>query len=142
MTRRLADSCVLPAGVAAVLGIGYTGLLVYGQNTVTLIFGSEEASRLFSSAISGARTTKIIRGDSLWDTIRRFLVESEDIFLSISKRTLAIACPFFPSFQGRISWRYLASLPFIAPLLVLSRLHVADDLFTFLPVAVSHHPND
>lgn len=123
--------------MVAFLGITYTGLLVYGQNTVTLIFGSREAREMFYSGVSRQRP-RFIRGNSSWDAFRRTvapLSEAAKVFLDLY-------CPFFPPIQGEMNWISAICLPLVAPVLVLSRLRVADDMFTLLPAAVSRHPND
>lgn len=109
--RRLADSCAIPAGLLMVSGITYSGLVVYGANAVALVFGANDAGRMFSP-YAGTRGSLFLR-------------TFDDIKL--------IAFPFLPDIKD-LDWKYWIALPLIAPTLILSRFQVADDAYHFLPI--------
>ncbi|RFU27874.1 hypothetical protein B7463_g8476, partial [Scytalidium lignicola] len=117
--QRLAKAFVLPSALSAVAGCFYSGLLVYGVNTINLVFGREEARRILAPRVYDARLYALLRETSLG----RFLatvVEPMD--------------PFFPSFDALANWRLYIGLPLIAPSLILSRTHSVDHVFAVLPI--------
>lgn len=120
--QRLAKAFVLPTALSAVAGCFYSGLLVYGVNTINIVFGREEARRILAPRIQDVRFF-----GSLRDTpIGRFLVA-----------VVEPMDPFFPSFETLANWKLYIGLPLIAPSLVLSRTHSVDQVFAVLPITVS-----
>ncbi|KAG9234205.1 hypothetical protein BJ875DRAFT_376925 [Amylocarpus encephaloides] len=117
MVRRL----VLPTAISSLLGCGYAGLFVYGVNTLYLVFGQEEASRILVSM----RT-----------------VDDSAIGAYLSRRSLTALWSlmtgtdaFFPRMDssGPFShWKQWLTLPLIGPALILSRSRMADYVFPLL----------
>lgn len=122
--QKLVDMSALPLGVLAVASITYSGLLVYGANSVALVFGSREAKEIFSLAIPEPRIRLYNTGGFLsraWEGL------------------LLVICPFGP--HEAMDWTSFLGLPMIAPTLILSRFRAADTSFSLFPVIVGHHSN-
>ncbi|PQE06559.1 RING finger domain protein [Rutstroemia sp. NJR-2017a WRK4] len=117
--RRLTEEAMLPLAVTGLAGCFYTGFLVYGINTLTLVFGADEAKSIMATnpgdIFSGLVSTDYVQ------------------FPSASKLTKFVLL-FFPNLTTVPSWWTLVGLPLIAPTLVLSRTSIADPLFTVLPL--------
>jgi hypothetical protein len=121
--RRLTEEAMLPLAITGLTGCFYTGFLVYGINTLTLVFGADEAKSIMATN----------PGDILSGLVSTDYVQ----FPSASKLTKFVLL-FFPNLTTVPSWWTLVGLPLIAPTLVLSRTTIADPLFTVLPLTVSH----
>ncbi|KAI9738985.1 MAG: hypothetical protein M1818_005299 [Claussenomyces sp. TS43310] len=120
--RLIARKMIFPAGSGAVVGVLYSGSMVYGANVMTLVFGSDDAQRILSQGSTpGLHAMAADRWFYYFREIQRFT----DPFLPL------------PSFN----WKVFAGLPSIAPALILSRTSLADHVFAILPVAyfVFHH---
>jgi hypothetical protein len=109
---------LFPAGASVLIGCLYSGSLVYGLNTLQLVFGTEEAQRLL---YEGRR-------------MRIYKNIVPDAWVSWSIKTLQITNPFLPSASNG-GWLF-GSLPLIAPALILSRTRIADRTFSILPIIV------
>ena len=108
----------MPAGITSILGITYSGFLIYGANAVTLVCGAKEAKRLFGKPF-----------------LAREMFARKGSFWAICSTIFRIATPFFP--QEMMNWKCIVTLPLIGPALVLSRFQIADHLFMIFPVVVS-----
>ncbi|KAH8808124.1 hypothetical protein F5884DRAFT_791121 [Xylogone sp. PMI_703] len=118
--QRVVKAFVLPTALSAVAGCFYSGLLVYGVNTINLVFGREEARRILAPRAQEARLYALLRETA----VGRFLatvIEPMD--------------PFFPSFDTLANWKLYIGLPLIAPSLILSRTHSVDHVFAVLPIS-------
>lgn len=92
--------------------------MVYGANTVKLIFGAQEAEKILASPAIRQASNK---GNLLWNGCKDFVV---------------LTCPFFPTSIGLANWSNFISLPMIAPMLVMSRFPIADT-FTVVPLGLT-----
>ena len=120
--QRLARKLVLPTAAGAVFGCVYSGSLLFGVNSLALVFGAEEARGII-----------LENYDDFLD--RRAL--GNYIQLPINQILTKYIFPFFGGgFMTVPSWRTTIGLPLIAPTLILSRTRIADSVFTIVPVAV------
>lgn len=98
-------ACVIPTALSGLLGCVYSGFLVYGVNTVQLVFGHAEAQ------------------DMLANMYPRPSLSSQ--WLRLTRETLRLSLtafdPFFPEIQTNSDWRIFAGLPLIGPSLILLR---------------------
>ena len=95
--------------------------MVYGVNTLNIVFGSEEAASILAPTLGDLETIYQIRTRPASRMLSR-LVKSMD--------------PFLPGTDFFTNWRLFVGLPLIAPALVLSRTRVADQAFAILPITV------
>lgn len=121
--QSLARTFVVPTAISAFLGCFYSGFLVYGVNTLHVVFGAEEAARimapdLFIRALDEERLPMLSK-----------------IFPIIFKAT----DPFFPALEFPLQWKLFVGLPLIGPSLILSRTTLADKAFSLLPITVRVH---
>jgi len=119
--QRAAKSIVLPAALSSVIGIFYSGFLVYGSNAIQIVFGPEDAAALMAPSAHDLRVLELMRA-------RR----SNQILQKIIK----CMDPFLPATGSLANWKLYVGLPAIAPLLVFSRLRRADRVFAVLPITV------
>ncbi|KAI9644600.1 hypothetical protein NHQ30_006621 [Ciborinia camelliae] len=118
--QRMARNLVLPTAAGALFGCVYSGSLLFGVNSLALVFGADEARGM------------ILRNyDDFLD--RRVL--GDYIQLPINQILTKYLFPFLGGgFMAVPSWRTAIGLPLIAPTLILSRTKIADSLFTIVPV--------
>lgn len=122
---RAARFMIIPTGASTIVGTLFSGLMVYGANSIQLVFGFEEAA--------------YIMGPSRFD--RMFLARMQSSTLtSVLQRLIQSMDPFFPSTDAVANWKLFLGLPMIAPALVMSRITKADPLFALVPVTVGHPP--
>lgn len=101
---------VVPFAVSSVAGCIYSGLYVYGLNTITLVFGEFRGSQIIEGAFRYQSRTV------LSERILKFCQGLKGLFVGTD--------PFFP---GNVqSWRLFLGLPLIGPTLILSRTRWAD----------------
>lgn len=111
--QRLANAMVLPGAAASLIVCTYAGLLVYGVNTIKVVFGSEDALRILQ-----ASTTH--RTDKIWSATRILanIVKPFDLLL--------------PSTYPLDSLKVFIRTPLIAPSLIILRTRWAHRAFSFL----------
>jgi hypothetical protein len=119
--QSVAKIMILPTALSAVLGCFYSGFMVYGMNTLNIVFGPEEATNLLAPSLSDLETSFQIRRRPSTQILQRF-IKSID--------------PFLPISECFTNWKLFVGLPLIAPALVLSRTKVADQVFAILPITV------
>ena len=121
MIQRVAKGLILPTALSAFIGCFYSGFLMYGLNTMDLIFGQLEARRMLMPSPLDLRARNLAENSSFWRGIFRFFKLSD---------------PFMPLIPGL---KLCLGLPLIAPSLILARTRLADRLFAILPISVSFH---
>lgn len=113
LVQRASRALILPTALSTVIGCTYSGLMVYGLNSLRLVFGVEEADRMLAPGIWGI-----------------------PVHTGLFGRTIGLMDPFFPAISSLnppiANLKILAGLPLIAPLLVLSRTKLADQTFSLL----------
>lgn len=119
MVQKVAKGLVVPTALSALIGCFYSGFLVYGFNTMHLVFGQDEARRLLMPSSLDLRARAVAENSGFWRAIFRFIKLSD---------------PFLPTMPGM---KLFLGLPLIAPGLVLSRTKLADQIFAILPISVS-----
>lgn len=119
--QSLAKIFVVPTAASALVGCFYSGFLVYGVNTLHVVFGSREAARLMTPSPRYLR---------FWGD------ERLSILTKVVPTILKNLDPFFPSLESQFNWKLFVGLPLIAPALVLLRTTVADKFFSVIPVTV------
>jgi hypothetical protein len=101
---------VVPFAVSAVAGCVYSGLYVYGLNTITVVFGDYQGLQIIEGAIRDQSQTRIS------ERVMHWFLKLKGIFVGTD--------PFFP---GNVhSWKLFLGLPIIGPALVFSRTRWAD----------------
>ncbi|KAI9762143.1 MAG: hypothetical protein M4579_000623 [Chaenotheca gracillima] len=113
--ERVAHLMILPGAISVLGGCVVTGCFMYGVNTVYVVFGEEDATRIL-----GSETQRPTQGGPL-DSASDFWI----LFRNLTP---------FAAFHGW-SWRLGLGLPLIPPLLVLSRTHLADHALPIIPIA-------
>ncbi|KAH6678182.1 hypothetical protein B0J14DRAFT_582118 [Halenospora varia] len=113
--QMLAKSCILPFAASGLLGCCYSGLFVYGLNTLNIVFGPEEATR----------TLNLIRGQQVIDTASQV-----GLLLRRLTKVAMITDPFFPT----MNWKVWVTVPLIGPSLVLLRTNLAGFLPVMFPI--------
>ncbi|KAI9815322.1 MAG: hypothetical protein M1827_002802 [Pycnora praestabilis] len=114
--ERVAGRLVIPGALTVLGGCLWTGFLVYGINTVHVIFGSRDANRILGNgifAVTNDLPITLMEGDPR--ALSRFLN------------------PFGASAAGW-SWRLGIGLPLIPLVLVMSRTTLADSVLPVLPI--------
>lgn len=116
--QRFAKSFVLPTALSGIAGCFYSGLLVYGLNTMQVVFGQQEA-RLLLGVVQpddgyglGGRWMKLVKDTARW--------------------SLTAFDPFFPDAGTASNLKVFIGLPLIGPSLVISRTKFADQAFALL----------
>ncbi|KAL3427871.1 hypothetical protein PVAG01_01380 [Phlyctema vagabunda] len=117
--RNFARSMIFPTAVSTVLGTTYSGFMIYGINSLHLVFGLEHA--------------RYIMSPSSRDLMVRNSMSQNPVSLLVHG-AMKIMDPFFPNTDSVANWKLFVGLPLIAPALVLSRIRLADPIFAFLPV--------
>ena len=112
----MARLVAIPAGAGVLGGIVYSGLMIYGFNTMHMVFGYRAAKKLMVAS-KGSRRLLSRKG---------FLVCS------------GVMKSFLPSFPGPglLNARLLFGLPLIAPVLVASRTRLGDYVCAAMPIMV------
>jgi len=111
-----ARGCVIPFAVSAVAGCVYSGLYVYGLNTITVVFGEFKGYQIIEGAMTDQNRTRV------FPKVQQWFLRLKHIFIGTD--------PFFP---GNVhSWKLFCGLPMIGPTLIMSRTRVAD----FMPLIV------
>lgn len=113
--QRAGKLMIIPAALGAVAGTVFSGLLVYGINTLQMVFGPQHAAYIMGLSM---RHTAI------------------GSFSELTMRTITAMDPFLPLSRTHNVMLFIG-LPLIAPVLVLSRIRIADPLLGILPVTVS-----
>lgn len=108
--ERATGKLVIPGVITVFAGCLFTGCLVYGFNTIYIIFGPEDAAKIVSSGVEPASWGSILF--RILDTIIHPLTTPEQV----SK------------------WKLYVGLPLIPILLILSRTNLADSVLPILPV--------
>jgi hypothetical protein len=114
VTRRL----MMPAVASAAIGCAYSGLLVYGMNAMTLVFGSEKARELLIAGYDNS-------------------VHNLSRYKSILRTLTLVTDPFIPAGENLDPLLFVA-LPLIGPALVIMRTSFADQYFPLLAPLASH----
>lgn len=112
MIARLA---VIPAAIGAAAGSIYTGFLVYGENTMGVVFGIKEADAILQP---------LLKGPSFLHALFPWHVPGVDF--SRSAAIQAALFSFIPRFRGAGGAWYFLGLPAIGPGLVLLRTKYAE----------------
>lgn len=127
--QRVAKVLILPTALSSVFACFYSGFLMYGINTLQMVFGRDEAYQII--ALWGTRDLQVANqiqpdqsGLSL-HTVSRFL-----------RRVSMSFDPFLPSADFIPHWKLFVGLPLIAPSLILSRTRLAEPFFATIPVTV------
>ena len=111
--------------------------MVYGVNTLYLIFGENAASEVLYGN-GGQRTFEdgwIL--STFAEQIYRHLSGWQNPLLKL----FTITDPFIPYYATREAKMLFFGMPLVAPALILSRTSLAEHAFAILPIAVSV-PND
>jgi hypothetical protein len=127
--QRVAKSLILPTALSSLLACFYSGFLMYGINTLQMVFGHDEAYRMM--ALAGTRNLQIVNQVQPEHTMRALQVISR-----LLRRASMSLDPFLPSVDLMAHWKLFVGLPLIAPSLVLSRTRLAEPFFTIVPVTV------
>jgi hypothetical protein len=127
--QRMAKALVIPAALSSLIACFYSGFLMYGINTLQMVFGHDEAYRIMAQA-----------GTRHFQAMHRLQPEQGNKPLQAVSRLLRTASmsfdPFLPSTDWMAHWKLFIGLPLIAPSLVLSRTRLAEPFFTIVPVTV------
>ncbi|KAF8852842.1 hypothetical protein BDZ45DRAFT_694712 [Acephala macrosclerotiorum] len=108
-----AKRAMLPTALCAALGCVYSGLLAYGWNAMSLVFGAEE-------------TTNILKGGFLLPT------QYYEAYFRKVQQGSRLLFPFFPAPDVPGNPLLFSVVPLIGPALVLLRTSVADQAFPLL----------
>ena len=118
---------LLPGGILMVTGILFSGSMVYGYNTLEIVFGEKEVHQF-------------IRDLQPFPFKRTFVSQlppfAQDVYNAVAKVGRLIS-PFYPKTNN--SGLFMVA-PLIAPALLLSRTDLADGVFNLMPIPVSHLP--
>jgi hypothetical protein len=117
--QTLAKGLVIPTALSAIASCFYSGLLVYGVNTIHVVFGAEEALSMTVPANNLS-----------------FLTRHAEKASRLIKKILTTSDPFMPTLPDMPNWKLYLGLPMIAPTLILVRTTVADQVFAVLPLCV------
>lgn len=127
--QRVAKSLVIPAALSSLFACFYSGFLMYGINTLQMVFGHDEAYRIMALA-----------GTHQFQVMHRIQPDQSNRALQAVSRLLRTVSmsfdPFLPSTDWMAHWKLFIGLPLIAPSLVLSRTRLAEPFFTIVPVTV------
>ncbi|CZT42005.1 uncharacterized protein RSE6_01831 [Rhynchosporium secalis] len=118
--QQFVDSMKVPVIVSTSLGFLYSGCLVYGLNSICMVFGRSEAVALLGGPIRLGRY--------------------DNSFKSLFTRSLHILEPFLPTTLWAYNYNLLLSLPLVAPSLILLRTNFADQASAvILPIYFLKH---
>ncbi|POS83051.1 hypothetical protein EPUL_005503 [Erysiphe pulchra] len=111
--QRMTNALVLPGAAASLIMCTYAGLLVYGMNTIKVVFGDEDALKILQ-----ASTTH--QTEKFWGTTRILanIIKPFDLLL--------------PSTYPLDSLKVFIGTPLIAPSLIILRTRWAHRAFSFL----------
>jgi hypothetical protein len=121
LLNRTGRALILPAGFSALFGCLYSGSLVYGLNSLYLVFGSDYAEQLVRRHSQDISIVRKLLGNRMYRAMLK-LTEFTDPFMPMS---------------DLLSLEMFVGLPMVAPALILSRTRLADYVFAILPVPVS-----
>ena len=122
LLNRTGRALILPAGFGALFGCLYSGSLVYGLNSLYLVFGSDYAEELVRRHSENISIVRKLVGNRVYRFVFK-LTEFTDPFMPMS---------------NLLSLEMFVGLPMVAPALILSRTGLADYVFAILPVPVSY----
>ncbi|TAQ83240.1 hypothetical protein B7494_g8436 [Chlorociboria aeruginascens] len=117
--RRVVKNLILPGAVTSLFGCLYTGSLVYGINTIHVVFGSEAARDILAPSNYNRHAYNILQGRPAAQAAVQFFSDWQ---------------PFLAASNSVANWKLYFGLPMILPALVLSRTRIADNLFAILPI--------
>ncbi|RKF58046.1 putative ring finger domain-containing protein [Erysiphe neolycopersici] len=111
--QRMTNAMVLPGAAASLLMCTYAGLLVYGMNTIKVVFGDEDALKILQVSTS-------YQTEKIWGTSRILanIIKPFDLLL--------------PSTYPLDSLKVFIRTPLIAPSLIILRTRWAHRAFSFL----------
>ena len=116
-----ARDLALPTALSGLLGCFYSGFLVYGLNTMQIVFGHDEARRVLGGVFEqehiSTQWVRLIKESVRW--------------------SLTAFDPFFPDYRSSSNWRIFVGLPLIGPSLIILRTKLADQAFALLLPLVS-----
>jgi hypothetical protein len=123
--RDIVELLRVPAQISAAVGLLVSSSLVYGLNAVHLVFGTEDTRRLLMVGSIGQASSGVLRRyGSGWLLGKLF-------------GAMIYSDPLLPS-NSLVGWGPFAfALPFVAPVLILSRTRLADSISILLPLPVS-----
>ena len=121
--QRIAKSMIIPAGLSAVFGCFYSGFLMYGLNSMDLVFGRADTQRMLQRSALDLRAGYLVENSAYLKVLK-----------SLSYYSCQLGDPFIPLIPG---WKVCIGVPMIGPVLILSRTRVAEHLFAVLPPIVS-----
>ncbi|KAI6246243.1 hypothetical protein HI914_05791 [Erysiphe necator] len=110
--QRITNAMVLPGAAASLIMCTYAGLLVYGMNTIKIVFGNEDALKIMKAST--------IQTENIWGTTR--------ILANIIKQF----DPLLPSTYPLDFLKVFIGTPLIAPSLIILRTRWAHRAFSFL----------
>lgn len=131
--QRIARALVIPTALSSLFACFYSGFLMYGINSLQMVFGHDEAFRIM--ALAGTRNFHALDQLRPGNTSHTLQMVSR-----VLRRASMSFDPFLPSADWMAHWKLFVGLPLIAPSLVLSRTKLADPFFTIIPVTV-HYPS-
>jgi hypothetical protein len=118
--QRFARGMIIPTALGGTIGCVYSGLLVYGLQSMQFVFGYDEVQAIL------ARNQRPATDSRSWlKTIHR-IVGSMDLFFP------------GPNFQGNL--KLFFGLPLIAPALIILRTKMSDQAFALLLPLVCFPP--
>ncbi|KAL2066901.1 hypothetical protein VTL71DRAFT_1325 [Oculimacula yallundae] len=121
--QRVADTLIVPTIASASLGVLYSGLLAYGLNATSVVFGVDEAANLLGGPIILARLTS-------------------NTFLEKMFKRMHLLHPFVPTNLWSQNRTLLLCMPLVAPSLILLRTSLADQASAIiLPIYFLKHQN-
>jgi hypothetical protein len=127
--QQVAELLILPTALSSLAACFYSGFLMYGINSVQMVFGRDEAYQILAL---GERRNFLgvnqIQSDHTSGVIQ--------MVSRVLRRVSMSFDPFLPATDWLAHWKLFVGLPLIAPTLMLSRTTMGDPLFTITPVAV------
>lgn len=127
--QQVAELLILPTALSSLAACFYSGFLMYGINSVQMIFGRDEAYRILAlgerRSFLGGNHMPLDHTSGVIQTVSRVL-----------RRVSMSFDPFLPATDWLAHWKLFVGLPMIAPTLMLSRTTIGDPIFTVTPVTV------
>jgi hypothetical protein len=114
--NRSARELMWPTVVSGLAGCLYSGLLVYGYNTVQIVFGHDEARNILGRVFTGGYN-------------RRPWARN---MVAVMRKSLTVFDPFFPDAGYPPNMKIFLGLPLIGPSLIILRTRFADQAFALL----------
>jgi hypothetical protein len=123
LLRATGRALILPAGFSALFGCLYSGSLVYGFNSLYLVFGRDYADEIIRRQSAEPSVVRKLLGSRLY----RFIFKLSEF-----------TDPFIPTSE-LLSLELFFGLPLVAPALILARTKgLADYVFSIAPIPVSY----